>query len=371
MINVLFITNILCRHQVGIWDPLSIQPDIHFTYLCTRNPKEEISIRYKCEMPRNYTINSFELDDDNLINMVNESDIIFYGSIEDNRVRSLISNKNNSFIITEHSSKDDYKEFFKLRGIRRWRSFKKNIKIALKDINKNYVFCASSHTGQDFSFAGANKNNLLKFGYFPKYDIIDIKNINNKDTHSIFYIGRDCTFKHPEVAIYALNIFNKIDGYRYNISFCGEGLDKYIDGNSYCNYYPSLNNRELMEKLKKSSIYIFPSDRGEGWGTVLGEAMAAGCVCFANIEAGSTRYLINDGVNGFTYKTKRELRCKIKKFVSMDKEKIKIMRYNAIKTVKSEWSGETAALRLRHFIDCYTTGTNFIAYRDGPLSLDK
>ena len=368
-IKVLFITNILCRHQVGIWDPLSKYPDIDFKYVCTSDPKEEISVRYKVDGSRDYVIHSRNLNEVELSTLIKTADVIFYGSIEDNRVTPLVENNSKAFMVSENFSKANYKELWLLKGLKRRLSFRRMIKRRLQNVNKDYVFCSSSHLGEDFIIAGAKKDRILKFGYYPPYRFASKEELEAKDLKSMFYVGREVYWKHPEMAKYAFKLFKKFDP-NFRLTVCGKGMNKIFKDEKDISIIEELSNKELLNELIKYSVFIFPSDREEGWGNVLGEALGAGCICFANIEAGSTRYLIQDGVNGFIYRNKRELKKKIRQFLKMDSGNITKIREHAVNDMKTTWSGSFAADRLNVFIHNFVSKEVFKPYKDGPLSLD-
>lgn len=67
-------------------------------------------------------------------------------------------------------------------------------------------------------------------------------------------------------------------------------------------FIPIKPQSEAIEFLKGLDIFVFPSDRSEGWGATLLEAMDSGCAVIANESAGATLDVIEDGVNGITFK---------------------------------------------------------------------
>ena len=58
---------------------------------------------------------------------------------------------------------------------------------------------------------------------------------------------------------------------------------------------------EFLQWIRGIDIYAFPSNRIEGWGATLVEAMDAGCAVVANSEAGVTLEVIKDGANGYVF----------------------------------------------------------------------
>ncbi len=56
--------------------------------------------------------------------------------------------------------------------------------------------------------------------------------------------------------------------------------------------------------MERAEIYLFTSDRQEGWGAVLNEAMNSGCAVLTSHEIGATPYLVKDGENGIVFKSR-------------------------------------------------------------------
>ena len=65
----------------------------------------------------------------------------------------------------------------------------------------------------------------------------------------------------------------------------------------------SMSPEKVREYMEQSEIFLFTSDREEGWGAVLNEAMNSACAVVASDAAGSTNFLVVDGENGFLYKS--------------------------------------------------------------------
>lgn len=55
--------------------------------------------------------------------------------------------------------------------------------------------------------------------------------------------------------------------------------------------------------MREHDIFTFTSNKREGWGAVLNEAMSCGCACVVSDLIGAAPYLIKAGINGYTFKT--------------------------------------------------------------------
>src|SRR5690606_2121710 len=76
-----------------------------------------------------------------------------------------------------------------------------------------------------------------------------------------------------------------------------ENLDKHVI------FTGGRRNSDVLKMMEQSNVFLFTSDRNEGWGAVLNEAMGAGCACVASQEIGSVPYLITNDINGLIFKS--------------------------------------------------------------------
>lgn len=360
--KVLFITNIISSHQIGLWDSFSKLDNIDFLYLYT----EELPMEQKryYEESRDYCIYSKHVNDVKTILYDADFVIVSKGCVKDDRIKTFLKQMNNIIYYSEHYSKEINTNSkyaickYIIKGLLlRAKYHKKN--------KYNYALCASSHAGFDFFISGFKKKNIYKFGYFPSYDYNKKPLLNNK---KILFVGRNIPLKHPEDSVFALD-FLKEDNSSYSLDIVGKGFENYpSDG---IEYYGELEHRCVIEKMMNSEIFIFSSDRREGWGVVLAEAMSSGCFVFANINAGCTNFLIRNGFNGYTYKNRKELEIRLKQFLKLSESKKQEIRKNAIKTIKNLWNSDIAASRLYNFLKSLYHKAIFYIKDDGPLSRDK
>lgn len=67
-------------------------------------------------------------------------------------------------------------------------------------------------------------------------------------------------------------------------------------------FYPSVNAEGIPNILKNSDVFVLPS-RNDGWGVVLNEASCLGKPMIASDAVGAAWHLIEDGQNGFKFKS--------------------------------------------------------------------
>ena len=133
--------------------------------------------------------------------------------------------------------------------------------------------------------------------------------ISGKQAGSILWCARMIDWKHPEVPILiAERLKNSGFSFRLNMIGCGpmqqqlEEMIKCKGLESHVFLLGSMSPQHVRSEMEKSEVFLFTSDRNEGWGAVLNEAMNSACAVVASHAIGSVPFLINDKENGLIYK---------------------------------------------------------------------
>lgn len=123
--------------------------------------------------------------------------------------------------------------------------------------------------------------------------------------------------------------------------------------------------------MLNSDIFVFTSDRNEGWGASLNEAMSSGCACVVSNAIGSAHFLINNEVNGLLFKNKSRssLQLQLKRLLD-DNSLRQSISVNAYYTILNEWRPEIAGQRLISLIHDLLCGKD-TDYLTGPCSKAK
>lgn len=257
---------------------------------------------------------------------------------------------------------------------------------------KLYKLCSSAFASSDHYRLGMYKGRCYKWGYFTRVAEIEtcsIAPIGNSKTRntSLMWCSRYLLLKHPELPILMAERLKKT-GCCFHLDMYGEGeyKQKTIDlveslGLSDCvSFIGSKPNSELMEDMKKHDIFLFTSDKNEGWGAVANESMSNGCVLVGSDAVGSAPYLIKEGNNGFMFKSSKtscsfnnpDLRAldslceKVEWLLAHPIERMQ-MRENAVKQMHELWSPENAAKSLVVLIENIMQGFD-TPLMEGPCS---
>ena len=233
---------------------------------------------------------------------------------------------------------------------------------------KSKLLCVSAYAASDYNSIGLFKNRAYKWGYFSealKYVNID-ELIKKKKANSIVWAGRLINWKHPEFAV-KVGKRLKDEGYDFEINIIGNGemedeLKKMVSDYELADKVHLLGPmppEKVRKYMEDSKIYLFTSDKGEGWGVVLNEAMNSGCAVVASYSTGSTPFVVKDKVNGLIYKDDDENKLyESLKYLLDNQDKTDEIGRNAYKSVIDVWNPEEAAKRLFKFVDADLKGLN-------------
>lgn len=104
--------------------------------------------------------------------------------------------------------------------------------------------------------------------------------------------------------------------------------------------------------MERADIFLFTSDRQEGWGAVANESMNSGCVLVADHMIGSVPYLVRNGENGLIYQDGKpdQLFAAAERLVR-DRTYRRELGRAAYETITRVWNAENAAKRLLELIE--------------------
>lgn len=244
-----------------------------------------------------------------------------------------------------------------------------------------YLLCASAYTAGDYAKMGLFRRKSYKWGYFPEAIIHDCKKlITQKEPRSILWAGRFLDWKHPDDAVrVAARLRDECHSFKLRIAGSGALENQLRDMISelkledYVELLGSLKPEQVRREMERSSIFLFTSDRHEGWGAVLNEAMNSGCAVIASDAAGSSPYLVKDGVNGSIYHSGdlNELFERVRQLLD-DVTLQKALGGEAYQTITELWNAEAAAKRLLELSYHLLRGDDASClFTDGPCSPAK
>ena len=369
--KVVFVSNFLSHHQIPLCEALQKKSSF-FKFVATDSMGSQgFQIPHEADYVMHF-------DDDNqreeVISIVREADVAIFGNCPEELISIRMKENKLSFLYAER--------FFK-KGV--WRRFIPKTRMTAnrrvvnyKDKNM-YTLCASAYLPYDLKLMGFPMEKCFKWGYFPatnKYDVEALLNKKSGGKIKLLWVGRMLDWKHPEDAVKIAEKLKK-SGIDFELNLVGdgvlrEGLDAMVNdkGLSDCvHLLGSKTTEEVRRYMEEASIFLFTSDRYEGWGAVLNEAMNSGCAVVAGHAIGSVPFLINNYENGLIYRSGDiEDLYKNVKYLIDNPDKGTELGKNAYITLACLWNAKTAAERFKRLVQAIKAGGSVDLFNDGPCS---
>ena len=343
--KICFVSNFLNHHQVGFCDELERYTGVgNFHFIAEEPvPPDKVKLGYlDYNNQRDYVLKAYKLKKEYIQNVILSSDVIIVSFSQGIRlIKQALKNKKIVFFYQERLFKD-------YNNIKSIVKFFRAVYYFYYGNNKNIYFLnASSYGKHDLNkFGKKYTGKSFKFGYFPVFEPYSFENYNMNNKIKFLFLGRLIDWKHPEIVFYVSKLFEE-KGIDYHIDVVGLGdmydkLEKYIKENNLLNkitLYGSIKSNETYKLYLNNDIFLFASDRREGWGAVLNEALYYGCVPIANVEAGATYSLIKNGENGYIYSSMYEFKkCCLKAYTDKESGVLNDIRYNSHYTIEKLWN---------------------------------
>lgn len=253
----------------------------------------------------------------------------------------------------------------------------------LRYANPNYrILCQSAYMANDLRLLGnLYRERCYKFAYFTQIPDIDIEKVigeRNKEKIQIVWCARFIGWKHPELPLTLAKQLLESGRRDYEIQMIGadttplwQKINKRVKEENLEKHFiltGGIPNTDVLGRMRKSHIFIFTSDRGEGWGAVLNEAMGAGCACVASNEIGSVPFLLKNKENGLIFKScSPESLFEKVAYLYDNPEICDDYAQKAYQTISTDWSAKLAAERLVKLSESILSG-NEITFESGPCS---
>lgn len=369
--KVVFVASFLNNHLLPFC--LELEKRGEFCFIATEDWKNTSFNRGSIK--RDFVINYFEeRNRDECIQRVKDADVAIFGGSSEELLNIRKKTGKLSFVYTER--------FFK-KGA--WRRFIPSTARILREKyienNENlYVMCSGSFVARDLKVIGFDTSKCFRFGYFPLLEQMNIQELlekKNNKTPKLLYVGRLLKLKRVDDVIKCCRLLRK-EKIAFELDIVGDGPER-RKLEKLCLRYRLDNVRflgakaphEVAQIMAESNALFFSSNRHEGWGAVVNEAMSNACPVIESDACGSTAYLIRDGENGYTY------RCgKVKELFKKTKKLLEIYKNpdiytGAYNTVRDEWNAAVAADRLIKICNELMQNKPITLYKTGPMSKEK
>ena len=219
-------------------------------------------------------------------------------------------------------------------------------------------FLTMSHwCADDLRYLHTCKGRTWRWGYLTPVSETCIER-PKRDKVRIGWCGRMLRLKQVDFILEAYAAMPAVTQAKSEIHLVGNGeaeeelrqLARTLGIEGRIQFSPMMSQADAKRFLESLDVCVFPSHAHEGWGATLLEAMDKGCAVIANEAAGATLEVVENGVNGFTFKDCdiSTLSEKMEWCVDHDTERCDMGRL-AWKTIQ-EWSPAAGAKRLAKLI---------------------
>lgn len=370
--KIVFISNYFSHHQRPVSDALNRKSD--YTFLATREiPEERIRLGWgqDGEEP-DYVLHLREENEAACRRLLMEADVVIAGSAPEELLRERIRAGKLVLRYSERPLKHGPEPVKALPRFIKWHLRNP----ARKPIR---LLCAGGYAAGDYQRYGLFRGKSYQWGYFPptrRYESLSGL-MERKDPRQILWCGRFLDWKHPDDALrVAAELKRRGESFRLDLIgtgpmedalralAAGEGLEENV------RFLGQMPPEAVRDHMEQAGIFLICSDRQEGWGAVMNEAMNSGCAVVASHAVGAAPFLLKPGENGLIYRS-GDLSALTDRIEALlrDPERQRELGEKAYRTIVGQWNAETAADRLLRLSDALLRGEEAqVLYTEGPCS---
>ncbi len=307
--------------------------------------------------------------------LCNEADIVIFAGVDLYFIEDRIKQNKPTIYYSERLFKKGIISLFKPKNFFHIRNYLVN-----PSKNSNfYLLAASAYAADDFYRINAFKDRIFKWGYQVQVYEKDIEKLicqKQVDGLQLIWVGRLVKLKHCDHAIMVVSRLKK-QGYNPKLTIIGYGQEEdnlkalvrklQLEDNVVFKGKCSIEDTRL--EMDKANIFMFTSDKREGWGATLNEAMNSACACVASTSAGSTGFLVEDGEDGLVYSNENiDTLYENVKYLIDNREKREAISRKAYDKMINVWNPNKSYTRLIKLFEAVLNGTATDLYEDGPCS---
>jgi len=352
--KIVFLSNYFSHHQKPLCDALAQITE--FTFIATEPmPQERKALGWDTAEPDYVRRDTM---------MLERADVVIVGSAPGKLVRQCARRGQLLFRYSERPLRHGLEPLKYLPRLLRWHYRNPPGKPI-------WLLSAGAYASGDYAKFGLFRGRALKWGYFPEPGAP-----GEKKPRSMLWVGRFLELKRPDDAI-AVAARLRAEGYDFRLDLVGSGpleqaLREQIRRENLQDQVHLLGTmppQQVRQQMAEAELFLFTSDRQEGWGAVLSEAMSCGCAVVASRDAGATPYLVRHGENGLVYSAgnREELYRQVKRLLDRPEATRRIGQL-AYETINTLWNGEVAARRLVALAEQLLEGKTPVLWPNGPCS---
>lgn len=245
-----------------------------------------------------------------------------------------------------------------------------------------FMLCTGAYACRDLCLSGFPEDKCLKWGYFPVLYEKNSRVVRPSESEPpvLFSAQRLISWKHVDLQIELAKKL-KDAGISFAFKIAGDGpmrsdIERSIRDFGLTDKVELLGNltpERVSELMCSSAAFIATSDRNEGWGATINEAMACGCCVIASDAMGSVPWLVDDAKTGLCFRSGSSDSLFQSVMTALGNDGLRARCGDSAKKLVTEglWSSRTAAERFIEFSRKWLDSGNVdltASYSSGPLS---
>ncbi len=382
--RLVFVSNYINHHQMPVSLELARLCGLHggdYAFVQTEPMEQErVAMGWGDDLEKPEFVRDYWEDEKGCQEIIDRADAVIFGGCEEERyMRTRLETGAPVWRYSEPLYKTGRYKWVSPRGlIKKYHDHTRYRK------SRVYLLCAGAYVAGDFRLVGAYGGKRFRYGYFPAFRQQDTETLMADKDHGcdgklrLLWAARMIDWKHPETALHVAAALRK-QGVDFRLDMIGGGamagqmreLAGALGVTEQVAFMGYRNPEETRRYMEKAHIFLATSDRQEGWGAVVNEAMNSGCALIAGEGMGAAPYLIRHGKNGYLFNHRQpgqaaELAARL----AGDTGLCRRLGTAAYETVRTLWNPRVAAERLYACIEAELKGEEIPVYEEGPLSRD-
>lgn len=380
--KVTFVSNYINHHQIPVSNVLYEHLGAEYTFIQTEPMEEErIKLGWNPKEVPEYVKYAYE-EPELCRQLIMDSDVVIWGGLEEEEMlRPRLQAGKPVIRYSERLYKEAQWKAISPRGLR-----KKYLDHTRYRNAPVYMLCSGAFVASDFHIVRAYPNKMFKWGYFPECKEYDLDALmagkeemsaGNGGKTEILWAARFIDWKHPELVVQLAKEL-KYQGKSFHIAMIGDGelrpkVEEMIAAEELEDVISLTGSQtpvQVRTAMENASVFLMTSDRKEGWGAVMNEAMNSGCAVVADRMEGATLFLMKQGENGFWYKdASAKCLADLVGRLLEDKKLRETIGRNAYRTIADLWNARVAAERLLKMCETVAAGKEpEMLWTQGPCS---
>ena len=294
-VKVVFVSNFFNHHQSSFSHYMDILTGHSYRFIATEPMEEERKTMGWGNIQIPDYVSNFYDDPEECTNIINEAGVVVFGSAPDELFLHRLKRNKLTFMYSERLYKTGYQAWkLPVRLVRFWNKYGK-----YKNL---HLLCASAFSAADYAKTRTFLGKTYKWGYFPPFETQESAEVllrqKPTDVIELLYVSRLIPLKHPELP---LQVAAKLmeEKIPFHMTMVGNGelkqkVEETVASNHLSNHITLIDSMpsDMVRKyMDKANIFLFTSDRNEGWGAVMNESMGSACAVVASSEIGAVPFL--------------------------------------------------------------------------------